>query len=63
VSAPAVATTTAGSVAAMPRRGAAASRVAGITVNYAYLRRDLVALAVLAPLMVVLLIVSYFLLQ
>jgi hypothetical protein len=36
------------------------AKVAGITINYAYLRRDLRTLAVLAPLMVVLVIASFF---
>jgi hypothetical protein len=36
-------------------------RPVGLTINYAYLRRDLRTLAVLAPLMVVLLVFAYFL--
>lgn len=58
-----------GSTVATPRAPAAASRNAPrpgaarraptITVNYAYLHRDLIALGILGPAMVVLLIVAY----
>lgn len=55
VTAPRTAPATARPVA----RGGAARRAPTITVNYAYLRRDLMALGVLGPAMVVLLIVAY----
>lgn len=42
----------------VPRPGAA-RRAPTITVNYAYLRRDLMALGILGPAMVVLLIIAY----
>ena len=44
-----------------PRRAAPPARKSpGITINYAYLRRDLLTLGVLAPSMVVLVVVAYF---
>jgi hypothetical protein len=55
VAPPRAASTTARPVA----RGGAARRAPTITVNYTYLRRDLMSLAVLGPAMVVLLIVAY----
>jgi hypothetical protein len=42
------------------RRAAPARRAPVITVNYAYLRRDITRLAVLAPAMVVLVLIAYF---
>jgi hypothetical protein len=62
--APAVASTAAAPRASVtasrnaPRPGAA-RRAPTITVNYAYLRRDLMALGILGPAMVVLLIIAY----
>ena len=41
-------------------RRAGSRRAPTITINYAYLRSDIMRLAVLAPTMVVLLIVAYF---
>jgi hypothetical protein len=59
-SAPAVTAPRATAPAARPiARGGAARRAPSITVNYAYLRRDLMALGVLGPAMIVLLIVAY----
>lgn len=43
---------------AAPRRGAAVAAI-----DYAYLRRDLLALAILDPAMIVLLIIAYFVLR
>jgi len=59
--APARAATTVSSAAsAAARRSAQSSRRTAVTaINYAYLRHDLVSLAVLAPAMVVLVIVAY----
>lgn len=41
-------------------RRVASRRPPGITINYAYLRGDIMRLAVLAPLMVVLLVIAFF---
>lgn len=54
------AATTADRPATITRRpGPPPRKVAGITINYAYLQRDLRTLAILAPSMVVLVIVAY----
>ena len=44
-----------------PPRRSAARRLPTVTLNYAYLQHDLRLLAMLAPAMVVLLVVAYFL--
>lgn len=48
----------AAAAAVRPRRGAGVPRAAA-TINYAYLRRDVLTLSVLAPLMVVILIAAF----
>jgi hypothetical protein len=45
------------------RTPGAVRKAPGIAINYAYLRRDLFTLAVLAPSMVVLLVVAFLVLQ
>ena len=54
----------AGVVGSSVRRAPPAMRRApGLTINYAYLRRDIYILAVLAPSMVVLVLIAYFTLR
>ncbi len=54
----------AGTSAARMRRGPAASRRAPtLVVNYQYLRRDIRSLSILAPTMIVLLIIAFFVLH
>ncbi len=54
----------AGTSAARTRRGPAASRrTPTLVVNYQYLRRDIRSLSVLAPTMIVLLIIAFFVLH
>jgi len=54
----------AGTSAARTRRGPAASRrTPTLVVNYQYLRRDIRSLSILAPTMIVLLIIAFFVLH